>query len=185
VDARDAGPVYVTHFTLLLGLATPVWLAVRLPCDAHACQPWWAAGAAAAARHSRAPASCAASSLACCPGTLPAVLAGLSGTVIIGFGDTAASIVGRALGRTPLYIGAHKTVEGTAAGAAAALAGWVAVLAAAPLGAAHAGWSDWRWVVALSAATMGACLLEAVTSQLDNILIPLWFFPHALLSAIA
>jgi dolichol kinase len=30
VDGRDSGPVYVTHFTLLLGLAAPIWLAAAL-----------------------------------------------------------------------------------------------------------------------------------------------------------
>lgn len=27
-DARDAGPIYVTHFALLLGMALPVWLSL-------------------------------------------------------------------------------------------------------------------------------------------------------------
>jgi dolichol kinase len=176
VDERDAGPLYVTHFTLLLGLAAPVWLAARLPCGARGGGsgggsgdegPWWApavAGPGAAA----------------CPGALAAVLAGLSGTVIIGFGDTAASVVGRALGRVPVHAGARKTAEGTAAGAAAAAAGWAAVLAAGAPAAARAAAPGWAG--ALAAATAGACQLEAVTSQLDNILIPLWYFPHALLA---
>ena len=30
VDSRDSGPIYVTHFTLLLGLAGPIWLAGAL-----------------------------------------------------------------------------------------------------------------------------------------------------------
>ena len=31
VDERDAGVIYVTHFTLLLGLALPVWTTLALP----------------------------------------------------------------------------------------------------------------------------------------------------------
>jgi hypothetical protein len=30
VDSRDSGPIYVTHFTLLYGLAGPIWLAGAL-----------------------------------------------------------------------------------------------------------------------------------------------------------
>eukprot|EP00775_Hariotina_reticulata_P005752 gene5753-5992_t len=31
VDERDSGVIYVTHFTLLLGLAIPMWLSIGLP----------------------------------------------------------------------------------------------------------------------------------------------------------
>ncbi|GBF96026.1 hypothetical protein Rsub_08841 [Raphidocelis subcapitata] len=169
VDGRDVGPIYVTHFTLLLGLALPVWLAASLPCGGGGggggggAAPWWARG----------PAGCGAAAV-------PAVLAGLSGTMVIGFGDTAASVVGRLAGRTPIHAGARKTAEGTAAGVAATLAGWGAALAGAARAGGVAAPGPARWAL-LAAATCGACLLEACTSQLDNILIPLWYFPHCLL----
>ncbi len=212
VDERDAGPLYVTHFTLLLGLAVPMWLAVRLPCAPFAdgaspphqtnteAAAWWEVAAAKAMggnwrqqqeQQQHQPQQVAES----CGGVvslLPA-LAGLGGTMVIGFGDTMASVVGRAFGRIPIYYSSRKTVEGTAAGAISTLAGWWTVLLLAvwqqssngPAGAAVArlwpGTTEW---VLLVAATAGACLLEACTSQLDNILIPLWYFPHCLLTPV-
>ena len=106
-----------------------------------------------------------------------------------------ASAYGRARGRTPVHRGSSKTVEGTAAGALSTLAGWAAALLAerallAPAAAAAGGagalprcaLSAAAWLQ-LAAATLGACLLEAATSQLDNILIPLYYLPHCLLAA--
>lgn len=127
-----------------------------------------------------------------CAGALPAAaLAGLSGIMVIGFGDTMASVVGRTYGRVPIHAGSRKTVEGTLAGALSTMAAWLLVLQAAVGGSARTaaqggvGWpapAQWR---SLAAATAGACLLEACTSQLDNILIPLWYLPHCLLASLA
>lgn len=71
-------------------------------------------------------------------------------------------------------------MEGTAGGVLATLVGWAALLAAAASGgdgaafyaiaAPGAGW------VALVGATAGACLLEAATTQLDNVFVPLHLF---------
>lgn len=155
VDARDAGPIYVTHFTLLLGLATPMWLAAALP-------------------PSSSPAV----------GTLQRALCGLSGIMVIGFGDTAASVVGRTWGRVPIYNGSHKTREGTLAGMVCTLVAWAAVLGMCACCTHQAAlWPTARQWLSLAAATTWACMLEACTSQLDNILIPLFYLPHALLAA--
>jgi dolichol kinase len=90
----------------------------------------------------------------------------------------------------PINDGSRKTLEGTLAGALSTLAAWWAVLFVAlgghpvaplPRGAAAASWLGRLQWQQLAAATAGACLLEACTSQLDNILIPLWAFPHCLL----
>ncbi len=143
----------MTHFTLLLGLATPMWLA--------AAPPSWPGG-----------------------GALQHVLCGLSGVMVIGFGDTAASIVGRTWGRVSIHAGSHKTREGTLAGTLCTMAAWAAVLGVRA-GCAHeaALWPMPRQWLSLAAATVWACMLEACTSQLDNILIPLFYLPHALLAA--
>ena len=112
------------------------------------------------------------------------MLAGLSGMMVIGFGDTMASVVGRTYGRIPIHDGSRKTVEGTLAGALSTLLAWWGVLHAAlsrpGASASVPGVVQWQQ---LATATAGACLLEACTSQLDNILIPLWCFPHCLLVA--
>lgn len=73
--------------------------------------------------------------------------------------------------------GSRKTVEGTAGGIAATLAAWVALLTAAGGGtlaaAAAPGAPGWA---RLAAATAAACLLEASTTQLDNVFVPLHLF---------
>jgi dolichol kinase len=73
--------------------------------------------------------------------------------------------------------GSRKTVEGTAGGVAVTLAAWGALLAAAGGGtlAAVAGPGAAGWA-ALVAATAAACLLEASTTQLDNVFVPLHLF---------
>ncbi|KAL4424664.1 hypothetical protein ABPG77_004471 [Micractinium sp. CCAP 211/92] len=160
-DARDSGPVLITHFTLLLGMAVPVWLSnALLPGTLGAA----AAGSAASG-----------SDLQARQETV--WLPGYAGIMILGFGDTAASAVGSLLGRTPICHGSRKTVEGTVAAAAATLAAWWLLAAALHVGGgdggAALGISSWP---ALAAATTLSCLLEAATTQLDNIFMPLHYF---------
>ncbi|KAG2501957.1 hypothetical protein HYH03_000455 [Edaphochlamys debaryana] len=184
-DARDSGPVYVTHFTLLLGIALPVWLCDPV-CGAAAgammaglygseaaapMQPPAAAGAAAEAP----PLSAAAAAL------LPScrTLLGLSGLVSLGSGDTAAACVGFLLGRRRLFAaqGWRKTWEGTASGVAAMLLSWVVAVWWMDVGWAL-GWRAWG---GLAAVTLGVALLEAVTAQLDNVVVPLYYLAHLVL----
>lgn len=87
-DERDSGPILVTHLSLLLGMAVPIWLSRYLAVSAG-----WRAG------------------------TLSQTLCGACGIAVLGVGDTAASVVGRSVGCLPMYRGAQKTVEGTVAGA--------------------------------------------------------------------
>jgi dolichol kinase len=154
-DGRDRGPLLITHFSLLLGMALPLWLA-----------PAVAGGGGAG-------------------GGVRATLCGLSGMLIVGLGDTAAAAVGRTLGRARVAAGSGKTWEGAAAGAAATLAGWALALGAAA-GSGDGGTADTlgaaRWA-GLGAATAAACLLEALTDQLDNAVVPLFYLPHVLLAA--
>jgi dolichol kinase len=106
-------------------------------------------------------------------------MAGLSGMVIIGVGDTAASMVGKLLGRVPIHNGSRKTVEGTVAGIVSSLGAWCLLLWAGGVGVP--GGMSVSWWLQLVLATAGAGLMEAVTSQLDNVLLPLWYLPHLLL----
>ncbi|GLC35177.1 hypothetical protein PLESTB_000562800 [Pleodorina starrii] len=185
-DARDSGPIYVTHFTLLLGIAVPVWLGDSV-CGAaagammaglygkEAAEPLPPPPQAAAAATAAPPLSAAAARL------LPScqTILGLSGLVSLGSGDTAAACVGFLLGRRRLFArGTKKTWEGTLSGAVAMLCSWVVVV----------WWMDVGWALsagtwgALAGATAGVAMLEAVTQQLDNVVVPLYYLTHLVLA---
>ena len=92
--------------------------------------------------------------------------------------------MGSLIGRRPLCRGSSKTVEGTAAAVIATLTAWAALAVAgtAALGegaAAAAGLGQLQrgsvWV-RLAGATLLSCLLEGVTTQLDNVFMPLHYF---------
>ena len=110
----------------------------------------------------------------------------LAGLLAVGLGDTAASAVGVACGRRRLFSGWAKTWEGTAAGFAVTLGGALAALAVLPHGggapgpgdgAAHAGMGLTAMrMLQLAAATAAMALLEAITSQVDNVFVPLFYY---------
>lgn len=95
----------------------------------------------------------------------------VSGIAIIGIGDAVASVVGSLVGRVSICRGSTKTVEGTVAGA---MATWVCMrlLLLQGGGGGGGGGAMVRWGVA----TFLSSLLEASTSQLDNLFIPLHFY---------
>ncbi|CAO0796583.1 unnamed protein product [Mucor circinelloides] len=108
------------------------------------------------------------------------VLASLSGVLSLGFGDAAASIVGKRFGRYR-WPGTKKTVEGTAAFIIAVFfSSWLIVYSSALVGVdgasryvASAGrgeWLNYSVVITLTA------LLEAFSTQNDNIIIPLYMY---------
>lgn len=183
MDERDAGVIYVTHFTLLLGLALPVWCTLALPgSDAFlTSQLLQRGGGSSAGASSAAQAGTLGVAATAAAGEqqhklLQVVLAGLSGIMIVGVGDTFASVVGKLLGRSPVHAASKKTLEGTGAGTLLTLAAWWVMLRLAPIGALTA--QQWA---SLAACTAGAGVLEAITSQLDNIMIPMFYLAHVLL----
>ena len=100
----------------------------------------------------------------------------LAGVTVLGVGDAMASAVGIAAGRTR-WPGTRKTVEGTAAGWASCMLLLAALLLPHhPLSAEARGWAG------VAAATALVCVLEAVTTQIDNLLLPPVYFA-ALLAA--
>lgn len=119
---------------------------------------------------------------------LRAPAAAYAGIIILGFGDSAASVLGRAYGQNRITDGNRKTVEGTLSGAAATLAGWgllamlrVAlatgyILLCGPVVAARHWIWGWLDVGRFLTASFASCLLEAATTQLDNVFIPLHHF---------
>ena len=158
-DDRDGGVVVLTHIYLLLGCAIPSFL---------------------------------------CPHSVAereghfGILLPLSGVLIVGVGDTAASIYGKLCGRTRWNSGRNwppdaggkgasgsKTVEGTIAGAVCtvAAAGLCVCLGGGVKGPLAAEPSGWAWgACAVVAATAAAMSLEAFTEQIDNLVLPLWYF---------
>ncbi len=83
----------------------------------------------------------------------------------VGVGDSAASVIGSRFGRLR-FPDSSKTVEGAAASALAQLAFLWLLSAAGALDPSLAAWSGlWPPVCAVA-------LLEAVTSQVDNLVLP-------------
>ncbi|KAH9374087.1 hypothetical protein HPB48_005356 [Haemaphysalis longicornis] len=95
----------------------------------------------------------------------------LSGTVVLGVGDTAASVVGSRLGKHH-WPGTSKTVEGTLAAIIAQFSFYL------PLLLLTAVQSVWHISTALLAVILClASCLEAFTTQVDNIALPVYVYP--------
>lgn len=122
---------------------------------------------------------------------VPDLAAAFSGIMILGVADSAASAVGRRFGRHRI-LGTRKTLEGTLGGIIFTLLGWGLLWplcachghdmggsrgAGAVLGRVSGGVALWTVLVA----TVASCGLEAATTQLDNIFLPLHHY--AMLSA--
>lgn len=106
-----------------------------------------------------------------------ATLAAYAGILMVGVGDAMASLVGVYFGRHR-WPGSRKTYEGTAAAVVSVVVFvWVTVeiAIAVPIPAARALLESVHWP-ALGIATVLVCVLEAVTSQIDNVILPLHFF---------
>eukprot|EP00201_Polytomella_parva_P021960 CAMPEP_0175046414 /NCGR_PEP_ID=MMETSP0052_2-20121109/5022_1 /TAXON_ID=51329 ORGANISM="Polytomella parva, Strain SAG 63-3" /NCGR_SAMPLE_ID=MMETSP0052_2 /ASSEMBLY_ACC=CAM_ASM_000194 /LENGTH=465 /DNA_ID=CAMNT_0016310167 /DNA_START=405 /DNA_END=1800 /DNA_ORIENTATION=- len=87
IDERDGGPVYITHLTLLLGIALPLWM--------NGADGWESEGTKGKAKGGW--------------------IIGLSGLVILGVGDTVAAVVGKLCGRWRMFAQAgNGDVEGVA-----------------------------------------------------------------------
>ncbi|XP_049594794.1 dolichol kinase [Syngnathus scovelli] len=107
---------------------------------------------------------------ACAPkGTLPGAggLVPYAGVLAVGIGDTAASVLGSAVGEIR-WPGTKKTMEGTATSVLAQIVG-VALLLIFDVGVNLNG--AYSWI--LSSVALVA-MLEAYTSQIDNLLLPLY-----------
>ncbi|KAK3296994.1 uncharacterized protein B0H64DRAFT_338589 [Chaetomium fimeti] len=113
VDGRDLrGPVVVSHIFLLIGCAIPVWLSLASLPRITTTPPVSA----------EEPAPAVAAAIA--GWEVPAREVGMvSGVVCVGLGDAAASLVGRRWGHRKWLWGGGKSVEGSAAFAAAVFVG--------------------------------------------------------------
>lgn len=169
VDGRDLrGPVVVSHIFLLIGCAVPLWFSLA-SIDREGGLPWIDWELASNQRE----------------------VAMVAGVVCVGMGDAAASLIGRRYGRHKWIWVGGKSLEGSAAFAAAVTVGLVAAKAWQVLG----GWSDavqplddhlgasgtasfvQAWLVTLVKAGFCACgasFMEAVlTGANDNVVVPI------------
>ncbi|OZJ06327.1 hypothetical protein BZG36_00704 [Bifiguratus adelaidae] len=111
------------------------------------------------------------------------LLEGLSGVLTLGFGDAMASIIGKQYGRIR-WFNTKKTIEGTIAFVASVMIGaWSIVWMAArfwnepsALTMTMAAWSKYLLTVILTG------ILEAVSMQNDNLMIPLYMYSIVCLS---
>uniref|UniRef100_A0A7N0TLC8 dolichol kinase n=1 Tax=Kalanchoe fedtschenkoi TaxID=63787 RepID=A0A7N0TLC8_KALFE len=132
-DHRDSDILIVSHFSLLLGCALPIWMS---------------------SQYNDRP------------------LALFAGILILGIGDTMASMVGHKYGVLRWSKTGKKTIEGTAAGITSMLAASLSLL---PLLASTGYLVTESWFPLVFAVTVSG-LLEAYTAQLDNAFIPLVFY---------
>ncbi|KAL8729479.1 MAG: hypothetical protein Q9166_004727 [cf. Caloplaca sp. 2 TL-2023] len=161
VDGRDhRGPVVVSHIFLLIGCSIPLWLSLA-SLERSAISPWQ--GWEVPTRD----------------------LSMISGVVCVGMGDAAASLIGRRYGRRRWCWSGGKSLEGSAAFAAAVTLG----LAVARVWLLYGGWkgdSGDSWPVffcKVVVAASGASLTEAVlTGGNDNVIVPviLWLLVRGL-----
>lgn len=172
VDGRDLrGPVVVSHIFLLIGCAVPLWFSLA-SIDRDGSRPWIDWELAGNVRE----------------------IAMIAGVVCVGMGDAAASLVGRRYGRNKWIWVGGKSLEGSAAFAAAVTVGLIAGKGWQVLGSwndtvkpldghtGHAGTLAFviAWTVSLVKAIFCACgasFMEAVlTGANDNVVVPvaLW-----------
>lgn len=172
VDGRDLrGPVVISHIFLLIGCAIPLWLSMAaLPRTGAAPFTGWEVSTRDVAM--------------------------TSGVICVGMGDAAASLIGRRFGRKKWPWAGGKSLEGSAAFAAAVTAGLIFAKVWLRIG----GWDDGRgekgslegWegiglgmgvLGRAGLAASGASLMEAVlTGGNDNVVVPvvLWLLVKGL-----
>lgn len=161
VDGRDyRGPVIVSHIFLLIGCAIPLWLSLAST-ERLGQGPW--TGWDVASRD----------------------LSMVSGVVCVGMGDAAASLIGRRYGKTKWYWAGGKSIEGSAAFAAAVMMGLIASWLWLRVG----GWVPFDLtelplaVLKTGLAGAGASVMEStLTAANDNVVVPvgLWLLVRGL-----
>ncbi|KAL9639636.1 MAG: hypothetical protein Q9204_001010 [Flavoplaca sp. TL-2023a] len=161
VDGRDhRGPVIVSHIFLLIGCSIPLWLSLA---SLKRSKDWSWPGWEVSRRD----------------------LSMISGVVCVGMGDAAASLIGRRYGRRRWCWSGGKSLEGSAAFAAAVTLG----LGLARFWLLYGGWEGDggdSWPIffgKVMVAASGASVTEAVlTGGNDNVIVPviLWLLVRGL-----
>ncbi|XP_053965754.1 dolichol kinase isoform X1 [Anastrepha ludens] len=138
-DEKDAGILALTPFCLLIGCSLPMWIS-PCPCGLNVYTS-----------------------------ENPRILPLLAGVLTIGFGDTAASVVGSKFGRIK-WRNSNKSLEGTLA---FVLITTLAILCFNYFGLITMSTSKW---LTAGIATVTTALVEAHTDQIDNLTLPIIFY---------
>ena len=168
-DGRDAGMLLVSHFSLLTGMAVPIWLS---PVTTSAASARRDIPSRSELQH------LTQNSIGRVGGASnPLPLTAFAGIMVLGIADSAASAVGRRYGRHRICIGTNKTVEGTLGAALLTLLGWALLAIAFQSHLSHSASASWDGLAGakLLISTLLSCLLEASTTQLDNIFMSLHY----------
>lgn len=185
LDVRDGGIVILTHTYLLLGCALPLWahLHVLAALKPSILQSSYDSTFSFLSALQNAPASASYRARDhnlvwdLNLGYMPA----LAGVLVLGVGDSAASMVGVWCGsRRHRWFGSSRSIEGTLAAIVAVCATGLATVAAVHLAntvlfASKLVILDPNWISFLLATTL-SCLLEACTTQIDNLFLPMYFY---------
>ena len=170
-DGRDAGLLLVSHFSLLTGMAVPIWL------SSITTTPTASRRELADLSHLDIP-RFGRSTIASRAGAVdPLPLTAFAGIMILGVADSAASAIGKKYGRHRICTGTKKTVEGTLGATLLTLLAWALLAIAFQSHLSHSASASWDGLAGakLLISTLLSCLLEASTTQLDNIFMPLHY----------
>jgi dolichol kinase len=143
-DERDSGPLVLTHIYLLIGCMLPLMIHLFTPKKGPI--------------------------FGTCHGE---TLGPLLGVLILGVGDTMASLVGVYMGKNKWSYKTKKTVEGTiGAITSVLLTGTFIVLLRCSYQSVLLDQQFIGWIIS----TIVTCLLEATTNQIDNLVLPIFQF---------
>lgn len=210
LDSRDAGSVILTHTYLLLGCAMPLWLHAFFL--APSSLPSLSLSSASASTESYSAPSSGTSILSSsttgdCTNVISAsvsahlslssphtFLPALAGVLVLGIGDAVASLVGSYWGRHH-WPSSPKTFEGTLGAIisiilssfivcqlAGVLSPLLTPVCAATASPALTFAPPFSWF-GFALATILTCMLEATTTQIDNLFLPLIFYALIILLA--
>jgi dolichol kinase len=164
LDERDEGIIILTHTYLLTGCAIPIWLHCR---DlVAACEALLKDTATLPPSHTQTTQTLLVN------GDGIDFIPAMTGVLILGVGDSMASLVGIYLGRIR-WPGTHKTVAGTI-GAIISILSCVAIIQA--MGIHLLALPIKVMWMSLSVSAIMTCLLEAFTMQIDNLFLPPFFY---------
>ena len=170
-DGRDSGMLLVSHFSLLTGMAVPVWLSTvtTTPTTTRRDMTDLVQLTGRDPLHTEPFASN--SSVTALP------LTAFAGLMILGIADSAASAIGKRYGKHRICLGTSKTIEGTLGATLLTLLGWAMLAIVFQSHMSNSVTAAWDGTVGakLLISTLLSCLLEASTTQLDNIFMPLHY----------
>ncbi|KAL0035579.1 hypothetical protein WJX79_000184 [Trebouxia sp. C0005] len=170
-DGRDAGVLLVSHFSLLTGMAVPIWLSSITTTPISSRHEVSDPSSLDLPQFGRS------STVTRAGAVTPLPLTAFAGIMILGIADSAASAIGKRYGRHRICIGTKKTVEGTLGAALLTLLGWALLAIVFQSHLSHSASASWDGLAGakLLISTLLSCLLEASTTQLDNIFMPLHY----------